>query len=104
MREPARITATRHILVLLVLVLAWALAACAGQQPASAPAGTATQDPPVPQLTEATHGIVDTTGTVPQGFLEQLRSRSDESRGPSTASNMREGSSSTHRRISTSGC
>src|SRR5215470_4613691 len=78
MREPARITATRHILVLLVLVLAWALAACAGQQPASAPAGTATQDPPVPQLTEATHGIVDTTGTLPQGFLEQLRSRSDD--------------------------
>ncbi|MEO7019069.1 MAG: TPM domain-containing protein [Ktedonobacteraceae bacterium] len=31
----------------------------------------------MPQLTEATHGILDTTGTVPQGFLAQLRLRSD---------------------------
>ncbi|HEV2473273.1 MAG TPA: TPM domain-containing protein [Ktedonobacteraceae bacterium] len=76
MREPARIPVARRILMLLVLVLAWALAACAGQQ--SPPAGTATQDPPVPQLTQATHGIMDTTGTVPQSLLEQLRTRSDE--------------------------
>jgi len=80
MREPARIHVTRYILplVLLVLVLTGLLTACAGQQNTADPAGTATQDPPVPQLTEATHGIVDTTGTVPQSFLEQLRTRSDE--------------------------
>ena len=62
----------------LTVILLGLLAACAGQQRASDPAGTATQDPPVPQLTEATHGIVDTTGTIPQSFLEQLRTRSDD--------------------------
>jgi uncharacterized protein len=61
----------------LTVILLGLLAACAGQQRASDPAGTATQDPPVPQLTEATHGIVDTTGTIPQSLLEQLRTRSD---------------------------
>jgi uncharacterized membrane protein YgcG len=80
MREPARFHATRPILslVLLVILLPGLLAACAGQPGASEPAGTATQDPPVPQLTEATHGIVDTTGTVTQSFLARLRTRSDE--------------------------
>jgi uncharacterized protein len=80
MEEPSRIHVTRYILslVLLVLILPGLLAACAGPQRTSDPAGTATQDPPVPQLTEATHGIMDTTGTVPQSFLAQLRSRSDE--------------------------
>src|SRR5579859_7392304 len=80
MREPARIRVMRYILplVLLALVLVGILAACAGLQRAPEPAGTATQDPPVPQLTEVTHGIVDTTGTVPQSFLAQLRARSDE--------------------------
>lgn len=79
MREPARIHATRSILslVLLVLVLVGILAACAGQ-PASVPAGSATQDPPVPQLTSETRGILDTTGTVPQSLLEQLRTQSDQ--------------------------
>ncbi len=72
----------RYILLsavlLLVLVLPVLLTACAGQQQAQNPAGTSTQDPPIPQLTEATHGILDTTGTVPQSYIEQLRSRSDD--------------------------
>ena len=63
---------------LLTLLLLGLLAACGGQQNTQNPAGTSTQDPPIPQLTEATHGILDTTGTVPQGFLAQLRSRSDD--------------------------
>ena len=65
-------------MVLIALVLAALLAACAGLQNGQEPAGTAQQDPPVPQLTEATHGIMDTTGTVPQSFLQQLQARSDE--------------------------
>ena len=71
---------TRNIMhfILLALVLPGLLIACAGQQPAQNPAGTSKQDPPVPQLTEATHGIVDTTGTVPQSLLTQLRTRSDD--------------------------
>lgn len=64
--------------MLLAVVLSGLLVACAGQQPAQIPAGTSTQDPPVPRLTEATHGIVDTTGTVPQSLLTQLRTRSDD--------------------------
>jgi uncharacterized membrane protein YgcG len=65
-------------LVLLILLLFGLLAACAGQPSAPDPAGTSTQDPPIPQLTEATHGIMDMTGTIPQSLLEQLRSRSDD--------------------------
>lgn len=65
-------------LVLLILLFFGLLAACAGQPSAPDPAGTAKQDPPIPQLTEATRGILDTTGTVPQSLLEQLRSRSDD--------------------------
>lgn len=64
--------------MLLVMVLSGLLVACAGQQPAKNPAGTSTQDPPVPHLTEATHGILDTTGTVPESLLTQLRTRSDD--------------------------
>ena len=64
--------------MLLALVLLGLLAACAGQQSTQNPAGTATQDPPVPQLTEATHGLLDTTGTISQSLLAQLRSRSDD--------------------------
>jgi uncharacterized protein len=63
---------------LVALVLVGLLTACAGLQNTQEPAGTANQDPPIPQLTEATHGVMDTTGTVPQSFLEQLRSRSDD--------------------------
>ncbi|MGI9061798.1 MAG: TPM domain-containing protein [Ktedonobacteraceae bacterium] len=69
---------TRYILMLLTFVFLGLFAACAGPQQAQDPAGTSAQDPPMPQLTEATHGILDTTGTVPQGFLAQLRSRSDD--------------------------
>ncbi len=70
---------TRYILsfALLTLVFLGLFAACAGLQPTQNPAGTSAQDPLMPQLTETTHGILDTTGTVPQGFLAQLRSRSD---------------------------
>lgn len=50
--------------MLLALVFLGLLAACTGQQPAQTPAGTSTQDPPVPQLTEATH-VLNTR----QGFL-----------------------------------
>ena len=60
------------------MVLPGLLTACAGQQNTQNPAGTSTQDPPIPQLTEATHGILDTTGTVPQSLIAQLRSRSDD--------------------------
>ncbi len=63
---------------LVALVLVALLAACTGMQNTQEPAGTANQDPPVPQLTQATRGILDTTGTVPQNYLEQLRSRSDD--------------------------
>jgi uncharacterized membrane protein YgcG len=64
--------------VLLILLFFSLLAACAGQPSAPDPAGTSTQDPPIPQLTEATHGILDTTGTIPQSLLEPLRARSDD--------------------------
>jgi uncharacterized protein len=75
-----QIHAIRYILplALLLLVLLGLLAACAGQQTTQNPAGTSTQDPPIPQLTEATHGVLDMTGTVPQSYLAQLRSRSDD--------------------------
>jgi len=65
-------------IVLLTLFFLGLLTACAGQSQAQNPAGTSTQDPPVPQLTQASHGVLDTTGTVPQSFLEQLRAQSDE--------------------------
>jgi uncharacterized membrane protein YgcG len=76
----SKIHVTRYILplALLALILPGLLAACAGQQHAQDAAGTSTQDPPIPQLTEATHGILDTTGTVPQSVIAQLRSRSDD--------------------------
>lgn len=63
---------------LVALVLVALLAACTGLQNTQSQAGTANQDPPVPHLTVATHGILDTTGNVPQSFLQQLQSRSDE--------------------------
>lgn len=65
-------------LTLLTLLLLGLLSACAGQQQAQNPAGTSTQDPPIPQLTRATHGILDTTGTVPQSYIAQLQARSDD--------------------------
>jgi uncharacterized protein len=76
----SKIYITKYILplALLALVLFGLLAACAVQQNTQNPAGTSTQDPPIPLLTEATHGILDTTGTVPQSYIAQLQSRSDE--------------------------
>ena len=65
-------------LSLLMLLFLGLLSACAGQQQAQNPAGTSTQDPPIPHLTQATHGILDTTGTVPQSFIAQLQARSDD--------------------------
>ena len=65
-------------IALVALAMVILLAACAGLQNTQKPAGTATQDPPVPQLTQTTRGVVDTTGSVPQSFLEQLRMRSDD--------------------------
>lgn len=69
---------TRCILCLALFTLVFLFAACAGPQQTQGPAGTSIQDPLMPQLTEATHGILDTTGTVPQGYLAQLRTRSDD--------------------------
>jgi uncharacterized membrane protein YgcG len=65
-------------LALLTLLLLGLLTACGGQQLAQNPAGTSTQDPPIPQLTAVSHGILDTTGTVPQSFITQLQARSDD--------------------------
>ena len=80
MVRPNNMHSRRYALAvaLVALVLVALLAACTGMQNTQEPAGTAKQDPPIPQLTQATRGIVDTTGTVPQSFLEQLRSRSDD--------------------------
>src|SRR5215470_17903864 len=79
MARPRNTRITRAIaLAILPLVFLGLLVACAAQQQGQVAAGTANQDPSIPQLTQATHGIVDTTGTVPQSFLAQLRSRSDD--------------------------
>ncbi len=78
MVQSSKTPVIRYILpiLLLILVLLGLLAACSAQQ--QDPAGTATQDPPMPQLTEATHGVLDTTGTVPASLITQLRARSDD--------------------------
>jgi uncharacterized membrane protein YgcG len=80
MVRPSKMHVTRYILplALLSLLLLGLFAACAGQTHTPDPAGTSTQDPPIPQLTQATHGILDTTGTVPQSLIAQLQSRSDD--------------------------
>lgn len=79
---PARtlhVPGSRYLLssLFLLLLIGSLFSACAGQQPATDPAGNTAQDPPVPQLTRATHGILDTTGTLSEEFLAQLRTRSD---------------------------
>lgn len=80
-RSP-HVSRSRHVLsfafLLFSLLFLSLTSACAGQQTTPNPAGTMNQDPPIPQLTEATHGILDTTGTISPSFLEQLMSRSDE--------------------------
>lgn len=76
--EYLRVPRSGSVLLFVLLFLMSLIAACAGSRTASNPAGTATQDPPIPSLIEATHGILDTTGTLTPAFLEQLRSRSDE--------------------------
>jgi uncharacterized membrane protein YgcG len=68
----------KHHLAFLILVLLGLLTACAGSQQTQPPGGTSTQDPPIPHLTEATDGILDTTGTVPDSLLTQLRARSND--------------------------
>ena len=64
--------------VCLTLLCLGLLTACGGQQQEQSQAGTSTQDPAMPRLIEATHGILDTTGTVPQALIAQLQARSDE--------------------------
>lgn len=80
MIQPGNTHKRRFVLgmALVALVLVGLLTACSGLQNAQEQAGTTSQDPPVPRLTVETHGVMDTTGSVPQSFLEQLRSRSDE--------------------------
>lgn len=80
MRLLSKLHNTKSILpvVLLTLLLLGLLTACGGQQNTPNLAGTSTQDPPIPQLTVSTHGILDTTGTISQSFLAQLQSRSDD--------------------------
>lgn len=75
-----KIHGTRYIfpIALLTLVLLGLLTGCAVQPQGQNLAGTSTQDPPIPQLTVATHGVLDTTGTVSQSLLAQLRTRSDD--------------------------
>lgn len=77
-RERWKKTGMALAFVLLALVLLGLLPSCTSGQGTANQAGTSTQDPPIPRLTQATHGILDTTGTVPQGFIGQLRTRSDE--------------------------
>src|SRR5579884_2663536 len=85
MRKPMSRQRKNHLLPLAVLVLAFSgvltilmlFAACASLPQTPNPAGTTVQDPPLPHLTQETHGILDTTGTIAQDFLVQLRSRSD---------------------------
>lgn len=77
-RSPGTLICILLSALLLVVLLSGLLTACSPQQTASDQAGTATQDPPVPQLTKATHGILDTTGAIPSDFLNQLRVRSDD--------------------------
>lgn len=77
MRYQTKRFVTTYILpsAFLALIFLSLFAACS--QGTQNPAGTSTQDPPIPQLTGATHGILDTTGTVPQSLIAQLQSRSD---------------------------
>jgi uncharacterized protein len=61
----------------LLLLLALLLTAC-GSQSGQTPSGLSTDDPPIPHITIADRGWVDTTGRVSETLLHQLRDKSDE--------------------------
>jgi hypothetical protein len=69
---------SHKIRALLLVLLLGLLGACAGPQSRIDPAGTSRQDPPLPQLTEVSHGILDTTGTISENMIQQLQTRSDQ--------------------------
>src|SRR5215470_6058777 len=57
--QPSLLIVRRSLLpfALLILLFAGILMSCGGPQQAVNSAGTSTQDPPIPHLTVATHGI-----------------------------------------------
>jgi uncharacterized protein len=61
----------------LVLLLPLLLTAF-GSESAQTKAGLSAEDPPIPHITIADRGWVDTTGSVSQTLLNQLRDKSDE--------------------------
>lgn len=61
----------------LFLLLPLILTAC-GSSSGQAPAGLSAEDPPIPHITIADRGWVDTTGSVSETLLHQLRDTSDE--------------------------
>jgi uncharacterized protein len=61
----------------LFLLLALLLTAC-GSQSGQTPSGLSTDDPSIPHITIADRGWVDTTGSVSETLLQQLRDKSDE--------------------------
>jgi uncharacterized membrane protein YgcG len=64
-------------LIPLLLLLPLLLAAF-GSESSQTPAGLSTEDPPIPHITIADRGWVDTTGSVSETLLNQLRDKSDE--------------------------
>jgi uncharacterized protein len=61
----------------LVLLLPLLLTAC-GSQSGQTLAGLSAADPPIPHITIADRGWVDTTGSIYETLLQQLRDKSDE--------------------------
>lgn len=61
----------------LFLLLPLLVTAC-GNQSGQKPAGLSADDPPIPHITIAERGWVDTTGSVSETLLQQLRDKSDE--------------------------
>lgn len=64
-------------LIPLLLLLPLILTAC-GSSSGQASAGLSAEDPPIPHITIADRGWVDTTGSVSETLLQQLRDTSDE--------------------------
>jgi uncharacterized protein len=64
-------------LIPLFLLLPLLFTAC-GNESGQAPAGLSAGDPSIPHITIADRGWVDTTGSVPETLLHQLRDKSDE--------------------------